>query len=341
MPEFLAALELEKQVVMKAEATAGVDVLADVYVAADIMEADARSIRVTNDPNEIENLVLKGNLGRSPSLKGPRVARIDFRMPIRGVVGGAEYDDTPETVSPLDRPLRACRLGRTFTNPGIANSAVLYKPTSTGETFTVYVVNPVPGGNATSRQFVGCQGTFRIVGVAGEGMFAEFSLVGSFEEEKDIAFVPGVLALTPAYPTFVSAAFQIGSGNYAPRIRTTTFDAGQRVGRLPSINAATGVGGFKVVDRRPTLVIDPEVDREANSGWYAAFRDGAPLKDCTFQLGQTHGNRVKFQFGADGTTPNLQVIGHDLESRDELAAFRVTLLPTIGAGNDDWALNFD
>jgi len=344
MPEFTAALELTKQLVMKAEATSGVDVFGGIYVAADIIEADARSIRVTHDPNEIENLIVKGNLGRAPALKGPRVARIDARVPIRGLVGAAEYDDTPELVPTADRPLRACRLGRTFTNPGIANSAVLYKPTSAGETFTIYVPILITGTSAIARQFTGCQGTFRAVGVAGEGMVYEFSFIGAFEEEADITFVPGTLVGTPQFPTLVSAGFQIGSTNYAPRIRNPIFDAGQRVGRLPSINAAAGVAGFKVVDRNPSLIIDPEVDLETNSGWWAAYRDGVPLKDCTFTLGQAgapgHVNRVVFQFASDGTTPNLQVVEHQLDSRDDVASYRITLRPSIAAGNDDWALNY-
>jgi hypothetical protein len=342
MPEFDAALELSKQIVMRAEVTAGVDVLAGAYLAADIIEADVRSIRVTNDPNEIENLIVKGNLGRAPSIKGPRVARIDFRVPIRGSLNAAEYDDTPETVPTADRPLRACRLARSFTNPGgVGNSQVDYKPTSSGETFTVYVVGLITGTTALARQFVGCQGTARVVGVAGEGTFYEFSLVGAFEEEVEITYVPGVLVHSPQFPTLVNAAFQIGPNQYTPRIRNVGFDLGQRVGRLPSINAASGVAGFKVVDRRPTLQIDPEIDAEANGEWWPAFRDGAPMMDCTFQLGSAHLNRLKFKFGGDGTTPNLQVVSYDLDSRDDVICARLTLLATIGAGNDDWTLTYD
>jgi hypothetical protein len=342
MAQFTAPAEVQKLIAMKPESAAGTDVFADTYVAADVIEADARSIRVTNDPNEIENLVLMGNLGRAPSLKGARLSRVDFRCPVRGLVGGSEYDDSPELVPPIDRPLRGCRLGRTFANPGASNSSVKYQPTNTEETMTIYVVQPIPGSaNCLSRQFVGCLGTARLNGVAGEGMFAEFSFVGAFEEEKDITFVGGTLTLTPRYPQLVSAAFQIGTGNYAPRIRTVGFDMGNRVGRLPSINASSGVAGFKVVDRRPVLTVDPEVDLDANSGWWAAFRDGAPLKDCTYQLGSAHVNRLKFQFASDGSTGNLEVITHDLDSRDDLTCFRISLLPTISAGNDDWSLLFD
>lgn len=342
MAQFTAPAEVQKLIAMKPESSAGVDVFADTYLAADVQEADARSIRVTNDPNEIENLVLMGNMGRAPSLKGPRLSRIDFRCPVRGSLASAEYDDSPEVVPPIDRPLRGCRLARTFTNPGITNSSVAYQPTNTEETMTIYVIQPIPGSaSCLSRQYVGCLGTGRLNGVAGEGMFAEFSFVGAFEEEKDITFVGGVLTLAPRYPQLVSAAFQIGSANYAPRIRTVGFDMGNRVGRLPSINAATGVAGFKVVDRRPILTIDPEVDLDANSGWWAAFRDGEPLKDSTYQLGSTTKNRVKFRFAANGTDSNLEVITHELDSRDDLTCFRISLLPTLSTANSDWSLLFD
>lgn len=345
MPEFNAAVALATQVVMRAESSSGTDPMAGTYLAADIIEADTASIRESNDPNRIRNLVTKGNLGNAPSLKGPRVTRIDFRMPIRGLVGFAEYDDTPEQVPPADRPLRACRLGRTFTNPGIANSSVLYKPTSAGETFTIYVVALISGTSATVRKYTGCQGTLRSMGEAGEGMFDEFSFVGSFLEEADITYVPGVLTTTPAFPTFIGAAFQIGSTNYAPRIKNVTFDAGQRIAQLRSINAPTGISGFKVVDRDPLLTIDPEVDLEANSGWWAAFRDGAPLKDCTFQLGASgapgHANRRIFQFASDGTTANLQVVDYQRIQRDDVMAFRIGLSPLISSANDDWGFLYN
>jgi len=339
MAEFLAPAAIGRQVVMKQEATAGTDVFADTYLAADVQQVDADSIRVTNDPNEIKNLVTMGNLGQAPSLKGPRVSRIDFRIPIRGNDAGIFFDDTPEIVPFGDRALQACALGRTFASPGIGGSTILYKPSSTQKTYTIYVTQPIPGGaNCLSRQFTGCSGTFRVSGRAGEGMSYEFSMLGSFEEEKDIVFVPGTMILVPQYPQLISAAFQIGSANYAPRISTVTFDAGQRVGRLPSINAVTGVAGFRILQREPSLVIDPEVDLDASSGWWAAFRDGAPLKDCTFILGGTALNRLTFRFASDGVAANLQVVDHQLDSRDDLSCFRITLRPTIAAGNDDWGL---
>lgn len=345
MPEFAAALELSKQFVMRVEATAGVDVLAGSYLAADIMEADTRSIRETNDPNEIENLIVKGNLGRAPGLKGPRVTRVDCRVPIRGLVGASEYDSSPEAVPTADRLLRACRLGRTFANEGIADSSVQYKPTSDGETFTIYIPILVSGTTALVRKYTGCQGTFSFAGLASEGGAYEFSFIGSFLEETAITFVPGTLVGTPQFPTLVDAGFQIGAAQYAPRIRNVVFDAGQRIGRLPSINALNGVAGFKVVDRNPSLSIDPEIDLEATSGWFAAYRDGTPLHDCTFRLGASgaggHANRVNFRFAADGTTGNLQVVELQRDARDDVACFRVLLRPTITGANTDWSILYD
>src|SRR5678815_2664348 len=339
MAEFTAPAAIGMQVVMKEETAAGTDVFAGTYLATDVQQVDADTIRVTNDPNEIKNLVTMGNLGQAPSLKGPRVSRIDFRIPIRGSDTGIFFDDTPEIVPFGDRALQACGLGRTFTNPGVSGSTILYKPSSTQKVYTIYITQPIPGSaNCWSRQFTGCSGTFRVSGRAGEGMAYEFSLLGALEEEADITFVPGTLTLVPQYPQLLSAAFQIGSTNYAPRIASVTFDAGHRVGRLPSINATSGVAGFRIMQREPSLVIDPEVDLNTNSGWWAAFRDGAPLKDCTFVLGSVALNKLTFRFASDGTTSNLQVVDHQLDRRDDLACFRITLRPTIAAGNDDWGL---
>lgn len=336
MAQITGPLESRKLVAMKEEATAGTDVFGGTYVAGDVQRCDYRSIRVSHDPNEIENLVTMGFLGRAPSLKGPRLARVDFRMPLRGMPGGGFYDDTPELVPEWDRVLQACAMARTFTNPGVSGSSIKYQPNATEKTYTVYVVQDVPGGNAYSRQLVGCVGTHRITGRAGEGAFLEASLVGSWEEDADITLVTGTLALTPQYPTLIGALFQIGGSNYAAKVRSFEINAGNRPGPFREINAATGVRGFKIVDRHPTFSFVCEVDREASAGFYAAFRDST-LQDCTFQLGTAALNRIKFRWGADGTTAQLQLTGLQIDAEEDVSVFRVDALGTLTAGYDEYS----
>jgi hypothetical protein len=328
-------------VAMKQEATAGTDVFADTYVAGDVQPVDYRTIRAVADPNEIENLITMGSKGRAPSLKGPRLGRVDFRMPWRGSAAAAEYDDTPLVAPESHRALLGCGLTATFTNPGAGSSSIKYTPSDTDLTQTIYCVYPVPGGNAWSRQFVGCVGTFVVSGEAAGPVFFDFSFAGAWEEDKDIAFVAGTLVGSPTYPLLAGALFQIGGSNYAAKVRSFRFSQGNRFVPRRYINAATGIEGFKTVDRRPLLSIVAEVDRDANSGWWAAMRDGT-LLDCTFQLNTVHTNRLKFQYAGDGAASALEVITKQLDVVEDVPVFQIDLLPTIAGGaNSDWAILAD
>src|SRR5262245_40769981 len=257
--------QIKGQVAMKVESTPGVDIFAGTYTTGDIIPVIADSIRFSQDPNEIQNLMTAGLMGRAPSIIGAMTARVDFDMWFRG--SGAAYDDSPAVVPEIDRPLRACRLGRTFTNPPPASpSSLTYQQTDTEETFTVYVIQDIPGGNARSIQMVGCMGTHSWSITAGGGMRFSFSIAGQLEEVADISYVAGTLTLTPAYPTLKSAAFQVGAANYAPRFRDISFQQNQTVIFVPSENAVGAVAGAAVMDRNPRITFDPEADREANSG---------------------------------------------------------------------------
>lgn len=337
MAQFTAPKEINVQVVMKAEATAGTDVLAGTYTAADVVNIVAGSARFTQDQNEIENKMTAGNLGRAPSAIGKLTGLVEFSMLWRGKGSAYGAGTKPE----FDMPLRAAGCSSVFSGTS-GSEKVTYQPTSTEETFTVYVVVQVPGGNAFSVQLVGCLATTaRCRTTAGGALMWDFGIMGALEERADITYVNGTLSPTPTPPVTKAALFQIGSTNYAPRIKSVGFDIGNTVQYIDSINAAGGVAGVKIFDRKPILTIDPEADREANSGWWAMLRDGAPLNDCTFQVGATAYNRLKFKFPSDGVSSQLQLIAQQLAMRDGLAALPSTLLPTISAGNDDWAIVAD
>ena len=327
------------QVAMKVESSPGVDIFAGTYTSADIIQVIADSIRFTQDPNEIPNTMTAGNMGRAPSILGPLTARVDFDCWFRGA--GAAYDDSPEVVPGIDRPLRACRMGRAFSNAGLSNASLVYQQTDTEESFTVYVVEDVPSGNARSYQLVGCMGTHTWSISAGGGMRFSFSIYGQLEEIADISYVAGSIVLTPAYPTLKSAAFQIGAANYAPRFRDISWQQNQTVVPVPSENAVGAVAGFAVMDRNPRLTFDPEVDREANSGWWTALSTGAPLKDVTFTMGTSGGwNQLKFKVGAAAGNQG-QVVSQGLSSRDGIVTAPTVVLATISAGNDDYSYTFD
>jgi hypothetical protein len=337
MANFSIPAQRKVQVVMKPETTAGTDIFGGTYVTGDVLQVIADSVRFTQDPNEIENLMIAGNLGRAPSILGPLTARVDFSMFPRGRGVAYAAGTRPE----IDLPMRGSRCSSTVdATPG--SESVTYQPTDTEELMTIYVVVEIPGGAALSAQLVGAIGTGRMSGRAGEPARWDFSFMGALQERADITYVSGTLATSPQFPTLKSALFQIGATNYAPRIAEVGFDIGNRIIPIPSINSAQGVVGHTVIDRRPEFTIDPEADREANSGWWDALSDGDPLKDLSFQLGSVQYRRMKIQASAT-TTPGstVQVVAQSFNARNGIMALPTRLLATIDTPNNDWKIVFD
>jgi len=222
------------------------------------------------------------------------------------------------------------------------SESVEYKPTDTEEVMTIYVVVDIPGGAALSAQMVGCIGTCRFSGRAGEMVRADFTFMGALQERADITYAGGTLATTPQFPTLKSAAFQIGAANYAPRIAEISFDLGNRIIPIPSINSAQGVVGHTVIDRRPEFTIDPEAAREADSGWWAALSDGDPLKDLSFQVGSAQYNTINFRASAAGTPGStVQVVAQSFSARNGIMSLPTRLFATIDSANNDFAILFD
>lgn len=338
MANLTAPKEVKVQLVMKPETTSGVDVLGGAYTTADIINVISGSVNFTQDPNEIENKMTSGLLGRAPSLIGKLTGMIEASMWMRGA--GVAY--TAATKPELDMVLRAAGHSAAFnTSGGGANWT--YQPTETEETFTAYVVVDVPGGNALSFQLVGALASrFTQQTVAGQGLRTDFSIMGAIDERADITYVPGVLSPTPTPPVTKGAAFITDDGSaYTPRLKSIGFDAGLTVAYVDSVNAAGAVAGAKIFDRSPTLTIDPEADREANSGWWAMLRDGSPMNFCTFNVGNTAFNRQKFRFGANGTDRLLQLVKQGLSMRDGLAALPSVLRATLSAAGNDYSMRFD
>jgi len=338
MAEITIPRELEAQIVMKPESVAGTDILGGSYTTADIIPVRAGSLRFNQDPNEIQNTMTAGRLGRAPSLLGPLTGSISFSMYPRG--RGVAYDDSPLVVPEWDLPVRGCRTARVIAT-GSGTESVTYQPTTSDTCMTVYLVVKIPGGNALAIKLAGAIGTSRWAGVAGGQFAADFTFYGALSR-GDVAYQAGVLTTTPQYPTLKSAAFQIGSSNYAPCIANIGFDMGIVPGMQRCINAAGGVAGHFTADRRPLFAIDPDAAREADSGWWTALSTGSPLKDLSFQFGTTQYNRIKFRASANATPgATVQVIGQGLNARDGIMSLPTQLLCTLDSTDEDWAIVAD
>ncbi len=334
MPSLVIPRTARALIAAKVEVTSGVDVFAGTYAAADIINVDPETIRFSPDPNETENRATSGRFGRIPSTLGVTTGRLDCSMPIRGFGAAYSAANLPE----VHRLFRACMLAHTvITTAGL--ESVTYKPAATEETYTVYYVLEIPGGNAHIVKMVGCIATVRLRAVAGEGLFADFTIFGTYTR-ADHAYVAGSIPATPAYPLFKGAAFQIGSTNYAPCLGDMGMDLGVSIRYQRCANAVSGVAGGYVADRRPRLTFTPVGARTADFDWWTRLSSGAPMDDCSFQVGGTQYNRIKANLGAT-LGSQLQTITQSINGRDGIIIFPTELQPTISAGEDDFAWIFD
>lgn len=311
-------------IAMKPESVYGTDIFAGTYLATDIIPAI--QIQPTLNVRETETLGLGGRLGRNASVMGAQTGGVSFVMPVRG--RGAFYDDTPDVVPEAHYPLLGCAHTPTFFQPGISGSTVTYAP-GVESSMTIYIVQE----NGPTVKLTGCVGTFAFSLRADGSLEFRFNFQGQIAGVADVTFVEPTIAATPAYPAVKSAAFQIGTENYAPRISDISFDQQGQIQPVPSVNAASAMAGYFVADRNPRLVINPEANTVATYPWFQKWIDGT-LADCTFQVGTTALNRVVFSF------PKLQIVNQGYTGRDGLTALPTTLLATVNAGDDDYSIAF-
>lgn len=310
-------------VAMKAETTYATDVLGGSYVAADIIPAF--NIQPAMGLEEIENLSMAGDLGRVPSAVGMESGGVAFSMFLRGK--GAAYSASVKPEAGL--PLRGCGLSETV-DTTLNLEKVTYQPTNTFESMTIYVAQE----NGSALKLAGCFGTWEFTMRAGGVLEARFNFQGLIAGVSDVTYVEGSIGGTPQYPVAKSAAFQIDTANYAPRIAQISFAMQNALQRLVSINATGSLAGFFIADRNPRVTIDPEADTIASYDWFTKWKD-ANLADCTFQAGTAQYNRAKF------TADKLQIITQGRAVRDSISTFPTTLLATLQTGNDDFKLVFD
>lgn len=312
----------------KIESTYGTDVLAGAYAAGDVLRCF--NITPTLNMEEIVNLATSGDLGRLPSGIGLESGGVSFTMWLRGA--GAVYSGSVKPEA--DIPLQGCGLSSTGSFTGGAEKYT-YQPSSTHQSLTLYVAQEF----GPTIKLAGCVGNVALSMRSGGVVEARFTFMGLIAGVADITYTAGTIAGTPAYPVLKSAAFQLGTENFAPRIATMDLNLGNQLQRVQSINSVGGLAGYFIVDRDPRLTLDPELATVATYDWFTKWRAGT-LADCTFQAGGTQYDRVKFHFNASDAA-GLQTVSHSWAAREGLTASPTTMLATIGSGNDDVAIEFN
>lgn len=327
MAELTFAKTIRRTIAMTPETAYGVDEFGGTVLAADIIP-DARNILVTPQIEEAVALPQAvGFLGTLPSVVAMFAAQVTFEVPIRG--RGVAY--AAGTRPFADLPLRGCGMQAVVdATPG--SEMVTYTPRSTGfEAMTIYVMQD----NGVTYEIVGAFGDATITWAARQPIVAAFRFLGKLDAVSALALVEGTPAPTPAFPQFKSAAFQIGTENFAARLQGITLNLANQISPVVDQNEARALAGYFIGQRTPNGTFDPEMVPIASYDWLGKL-DLNTLQDITWQSGpDTQYNRLKV------TIPQAQLTSASEGDRGGARIWNFGWGTRVSTGNDEYTLVFD
>jgi hypothetical protein len=277
------------QVVVKEEATE------DTYLApagdgTGIMIA--QNVNFSVDQTSFEPEYLRGDYLSGDVVPGSASATMSFDVPAKG------SGDPGDVVIEYDSCLKACGLEATNS----AGTSDTYTPIST---FTG--VSLLPGISYSASLLI--NGVRHAVGAAfanmtfagnadGIGMFT-FTFQGQYQAYADDALEAPTLQTTipPAFRGASMAVNMAAAGsNTMTGVQNFTFDLGNVITVGKDVNNATGVYGARIVSRRSSGSIDPEIQLAATTSgdFFAAARAGTVATITTGAVGSTAGNKYQF-----------------------------------------------
>jgi len=180
------------------------------------------------------------------------------------------------------------------------------------------------------RKALGCRGTFKIAGKAGDYVRITWTFTGLYAGPADEALVSGTYNQAIP-PRFLSASFAIDS--YAAIIENLALDGGNVVSPRSDVSHATGIREYFISDRKFTGSIDPEdvlnSVKDFESLWAASSRVA-----FTGAVGTATGNKCLI------TGPKVAFSGLDDGDRAGQRIKQIPLVFTPNTGNDEIKFSF-
>lgn len=308
----MSPLLIKKQVILaEVESTYGTDPTPT--AADDAILAINPQIKETFTP--LERNINISTFSNYPSLSGIRFAELSFQVELKG-------SGSAGTSPRLGKLLRACGMDETV----ISATSVTYTPASSGhESATIY--NYIDG-----RRHIlsGAYGSFKLTAKSGELAMLEFTFQGLYTAPTATAIVSGTYESTTP-PVCKSCSFQYNSKSTLI-VDTVELDLGNQIVQRPSLNSSTGLEGFIITGRKPTLMIDPETTIETSY----AFRDDVESnqRQVSYQIGSSAGNICTV------TVPKFNITSVEYSDRDGVSIEQLSGECTKDSGDDEISLAF-
>src|SRR5918999_1592579 len=198
----------------KIETTYGTNAFAGAPVAADILPI--MDLDIEEPRGFYPNPATTGLLDHQPGVPGELMARIRGAIWLRGA-GEAYSAGNKPAAGPI---LRALGFSETLVTTG-GSESVTYKFPKAPEHESLSLV--VMQENGPSVTILGARGTGSLVMVAGQPVVLRFELWGLHGGRGTQALVTAAPEQTPIHPILASAAFQMGTENFAAQFRALTI----------------------------------------------------------------------------------------------------------------------
>lgn len=283
----------------RAQITIQEETTVDTYVAPAGDGTGMFVAEISDNPLQLDSSNYESNEHRGDSLEmdenpGPASATISFRCRIKGE---GVTDATPE----FNQALLGCGLRQSVSSGATQyypywtfDSANDAGPPVTDNPAQSYSVSVIESG--VRYAIKGAFGDFVLSGTVGGGEpgFLDFNYTGAYVAVADDGLETATY-LNVSPPPFVgaSASMNFGGAVVPKGINSLTFNLGNQVSLVRDMNDASGIAGARIVRRKSTLEIDPEMvlPSTSNSDFFGLQRAGTSGTFTTGTIGATQYNR--------------------------------------------------
>jgi hypothetical protein len=278
-----------------------------------VYEADVKETH-----EAIERNVQWNFLGRPASLKGESYCEVSFKV---DVVGSGSVALAPR----IGAVLKACGLAETIQS----GASVTYTPTSSPtNSVTLYLYK-----DGRLHTITGARGNVKLTYDSGKPLTAEFTMKGIYADPSVAANATCTYESTATNPPVCkSSAFTYNSKTTLVT-KTVELDFGNTVAKRQSLNAATGVAGFEVTDRKPTVSVDPECQVETSYTFRTDMLNGA-LKQISVVATRAAGNIVTL------TVPKFNITKVEYADREGILVEKLEGEACVNTTDDDFTIVF-